>query len=205
MNRGEIRTAVKQRLAIPSSGDGQLTDTVLDSTINTALAHISQARQWPWLLNSQTLTFTNGLAYLPPDFVLARGLMYDTRPVTWMQFEDFMMAPDLALNGYGWTIIGNQAQLTPVPTTPITATLYYYRAEPQLYSDFSTPVMPALHHHLIVAYASYLAALIRQDEARAAAYMAEYNAIINNMRDDLKQNSNRRIRYDRGYEYATWA
>ena len=204
MNRGEIRTAVKQRLAIPSSGDGQLTDTVLDSLINTALAHISQARQWPWLLNTQNVTFSNGTAYLPQDFIMARSLVYNSRPVTWLQLEDFISAPDTDYSGYAWTIVGNQAQLTPVPTTDITTTLYYYRAEPELYSDYSTPIMPAMHHHLIVAYASYLAAIVRQDEGRASVHMAEYNAIMGNMRDDLNQSTSRRIRYRRGYDYATW-
>lgn len=204
MNRGEIRTAVKQRLAIPSSGDGQLTDTVLDSLINTALAHIAQTRQWPWLLTSLNLTFTNGQSYVPTDFILARALVYDSRQVTWMQFEDFLNAADLDIVGYGWTIVGNVAQLTPVPSAPLTATLYYYRAEPELYTDYSVPIMPAMHHHLIVAYASYLAALVRQDEGRAAVYMGEYSAILGNMRDDLKQNTSRRIRYHRGFDYASW-
>ena len=78
------------------------------------------------------------------------------------------------------------------------APVYLYRF------DYSTPIMPAMHHHLIVAYASYLAAIVRQDEGRASVHMAEYNAIMGNMRDDLNQSTSRRIRYRRGYDYATW-
>jgi hypothetical protein len=65
--------------------------------------------------------------------------------------------------------------------------------------------MPALHHPLIVAYTSYLAAMVRQDEGRAAVYQAEYQSILDTMRDDLKQNTSRRIRYSPGYQHAAWS
>lgn len=203
MNRGEIRTAVKQRLAIPSIGDGLLPDTVLDGLINKALGTISSAKEWPWLLTTHNMTFVGGEAYIPNDFVRARVLMINDKPVLWLQLEDFLM-PDRRIAVFAWTIIGNLAKLNPTPTTDTSATLYYYRAEPELLSDYAQPLMPALHHPLIVSYTAYLAALIRQDEQRAAAYMAEYQAILNNMRDDLKQNTSRRIRYDSGYQYAAW-
>lgn len=204
MNRGEIRTAVKERLAIPSSGDGILTDTVLNSLINRALATISAAKEWPWLLDTYTMNLVGGSAHLPNDFVRARQLVVNDAPVLWLQLEDFLK-PDRISAVYSWTIIGAQARLSPIPSTDQTGTLYYYRSEPELLSDYSTPLMPALHHSLIVAYTAYLAALTRQDEGRAAVYQAEYQMILNNMRDDLKQNSSRRIRYDTGYQYAAWS
>ena len=55
MNRGEIRTAVKERLAIPSIGDGLLPDSTLNSLINRSLATISAAKEWPWLLDTYTM------------------------------------------------------------------------------------------------------------------------------------------------------
>lgn len=204
MNRGEIRTAVKERMAIPSSGDGMLTDAVLNNLINRALATISAAKEWPWLLDTYSITFVSGSAHIPNDFVRARQLVINDVPVLWLQLEDFLM-PDRRIAVFAWTIIGNQARLNPIPTTDQSGTLYYYRAEPELLSDYSTPLMPSLHHSLIVAYTAYLAALTRQDEGRAAVYQAEYQAILSNMRDDLKQNTSRRIRYDSGYQYAAWS
>ena len=203
MNRGEIRTAVKQRLAIPSLGDGLLPDATIDSLINRSLATISAVKEWPWLLDTHTMTFVAGTATVPNDFVRARLLVINALPVMRPQLEDFH-DPDRMTATFAWTIIGNKARLNPLPTTDQTGTLYYYRSEPELLSDYSTPLMPALHHSLIVAYAAYLAAMVRQDEARAAVYQAEYQSILNNMRDDLKQNSSRRIRYSPGYQHAAW-
>lgn len=206
MNLGEFRSAVKQRLAIPSSGDGQLTDTVLNSLINRALTVISGARDWPWLLDTFTLTFpgNDGSAILPSDFIKARELVINGYPVIWTQLEDYLN-PDRTYATFGWTIIGNVAHITPVPSTAQTGTLYYYRNEPELISDYSVPLMPPQLHNVIVAYAAYLAAMVRQDDTRSATYMAEYRALLNDMRDDLKQNTRRRIRYGSGYQYASWS
>lgn len=204
MNRGEFRTAVKERLAIPSIGDGLLSDTTLNSLINRSLSVIASAKEWPWLLDDYTMNFVSGSASLPNDFIRARSLVIDSKPTTWLQLEDFIM-PDRMNGAFAWTIIGNKAKLTPLPTSTLTGTLYYYRNEPNLASDASTPLIPTVHHSLIVAYTCYLASMTRQDEGRAAVYQAEYQALLNNTRDDLKQNTGRRIRYDGGYQYATWS
>jgi len=204
MNRGEFRTAVKERLAIPTIGDGLLSDTTLNSLINRSLSVIASAKEWPWLLDDYTMNFVSGSASLPNDFIRARSLVIDSKPTTWLQLEDFIM-PDRMNGAFAWTIIGNKAKLTPLPTSTLTGTLYYYRNEPNLASDASTPLIPTVHHSLIVAYTCYLASMTRQDEGRAAVYQAEYQALLNNTRDDLKQNTGRRIRYDGGYQYATWS
>lgn len=204
MNRGEFRTAVKERLAIPSIGDGLLPDSTINSLINRSLSVIASAKEWPWLLDDYSMTFVSGVATLPNDFIRARQLVINDKPAYWLQLEDFLM-PDRTTGAFAWTIVGNKAKLTPLPTTDVSATLYYYRNEPTLASDFSTPLMPSLHDSIVVAYTCYLAAMVRQDEGRAAVYQAEYQALLNNMRDDLKQSSSRRIRYDGGYQYATWS
>lgn len=206
MNLGEIRAAVKQRLSIPSIGDGLLPDATLNGLINQAMIVISGTRDWPWLLGTHTLTFdpTTSQASLPNDFIRARELIYNTYPVLWLQLEDFLN-PDRTFATFAWTIIGNKAQVTPTPATSISATLYYYRNEPELISDFQTPLMPPQLHSAIVAYASYLGALVRQDESRASAYIAEYKSLLNDMRDDLKQSSRRRIQYANWNRYASWS
>ena len=157
-------------------------------------------------MHTHTLTFdtTAGQAVLPNDFIRARQLVYNTYPVLWVQLEDFLN-PDRVYSTFAWTIIGNKAQITPVPTTSISATLYYYRNEPELISDYQTPLMPSQLHGAIVAYAAYLAAMVRQDDNRAATYIAEYRSLLNDMRDDLKQNSRRRIQYGNWNRYASWS
>ena len=204
MNRGEFRTAVNERLAIPSIGDGLLSDTTLNSLINRSLSVIASSKEWPWLLDDYTINFVSGSASLPNDFVRARSLVIESKPTVWLQLEDFIM-PDRNNGTFAWTIIGNKAKLSPVNTTTVTGTLYYYRNEPTLLSDASTPLIPSIHHSLVVAYTCYLASMTRQDESRAAVYQAEYQSLLNNTRDDLKQNTGRRIRYDGGYEYSSWS
>jgi hypothetical protein len=204
MNRGEIRTAVKERLAIPSIGDGLLPDATIDGLINRSLSVISGAKEWPWLMDDFTMNFVSGTATIPNDFVRARQLVIDGKPCMWLQLEDFLM-PDRRQSVFAWTIIGNKAKLNPIPTSDFAGTLYYYRTEPELLSDYSMPLIPATHHSLVIAYTCYLAAMVRQDEGRAAVYQAEYQALLQNMRDDLKQATGRRIRYDGGYQYAAWS
>ena len=75
MNRGEFRTAVKERLAIPSIGDGLLSDTTINGLINRSLSVIASSKEWPWLLDDYTLNFVSGSASLPNDFVRARSLV----------------------------------------------------------------------------------------------------------------------------------
>lgn len=206
MNLGEIRDAVKQRLSIPSIGDGLLPDATINSLINRSLTVISGSRDWPWLLSTLSITFpaNDGTAYLPSDFMKARELIINGYPVTWVQLEDFLN-PNRIYATFAWTIVGNKAQITPVPTSDQTATMYYYRNEPTLIADFSAPLMPVQLHNIIVAYTAYLAAMVRQDDAKSATYMAEYRSLLNDMRDDLKQNTRRRIRYGGGYQYASWS
>ena len=206
MNLGEIRTSVKQRLSIPSIGDGLLPDSTINDLINQALIVISGARDWPWLLSTHTLNFdaTTSQAFLPNDFIRSRELIYNTYPVLWVQLEDFLN-PDRIYSTFAWTIIGNRAQITPASSTDLAATLYYYRNEPELISDFQTPLMPSQLHQAIVAYTAYLGAMVRQDDAKAATYIAEYRSLLNDMRDDLKQNSRRRIQYGNWNRYASWS
>lgn len=207
MNLGELRDALKQRLSIPSIGDGLLPDSTLNSLINRALQVVSGAREgWPWLLATHTLTFpaNDGTAYLPSDFMKSRELLINGYPVSWAQLEDFLN-PDRISATYCWTVIGRQAKIAPVPGTTQTGTLYYYRAEPELVTDYATPLMPAHLHSVIIAYAAFLAANVRQDDQRAAAYMAEYKSLLNDMRDDLKVNVTRRIRYGWNRQWASWS
>ena len=63
MNLGELRTEIKNRLAIPSAGDGLITDTFVNSSINSALRVITTTRDWPWLLSTAQLAFPGNVGY----------------------------------------------------------------------------------------------------------------------------------------------
>lgn len=205
MNKGELRTEIKNRLAIPSSGDGLITDTVVDQSIEDALNVIATTRDWPWLMKTCQLAFPAnlGVAELPDDFIRAKELVINDEPVTYVDLNQFLYT-DSAGYPYVWTIVADQVRIYPVGTTMILGTLYYYRAEPPLVADTSVPLMPAFLHQWIVAYGAYLCALRRQDEGRAQVYLNQSNDLLNRMRDDVRRKSGRRIQTSRQFSYVNW-
>lgn len=205
MNRSELRTAVKDRLAIPSSGDGLITDTFVNTSLNDALNRISAERDWWWLASTATLTFdtVNGAATLPSDFMRANKLVINDALAEPIPLDDFLN-PENTEASYGWVIYGSQVKITPVPSTSTTGTFYYFRNEPALSSDSSTPLLPVAYHYAIVAYASFLCCAQRQDEQRASLYMQEYGNWMRTLSDDNRTTINRRIKFTRANDYASW-
>lgn len=204
MNRGELRTAIKDRLAIPSTGDGLITDAFVNTAINDSLARVSAEKDWWWLAATATLSFdnVNGAAQLPSDFMRANQLIINSSPVEQIPFEDYISGqPD---TGYGWVIYGNQVRINPVPSTTTPGTFYYFRSEPALSADGSTPLMPLAYHYVIVAYGSYLCAARRQDEQRASLYLQEYGNWLRTLNDDNRASLKKRIKFDRLSDYASW-
>lgn len=205
MNRGELRTEIKNRLAIPSSGDGLITDTVVNQAIQDSLNVIASTRDWPWLLTSQQVAFPAniGATDLPCDFIRAKELVINSQPVTYVDLNQFLATDQLGYP-YVWTIVGNQIKIFPIPGALTLATIYYYKAEPELVADTSEPIMPNFLQQWIVAYGAYLCALRRQDEGRAQVYLAQSNDLLNRMRDDLRRKTGRRIQTSREYSYVNW-
>lgn len=205
MNRGELRTAIKDRLAIPSTGDGLITDTYVNTSINDALNRISAERDWWWLAATATGNFDSvyGQSQLPSDFMRANQLVINGSAVQQITFEDYI-DPMFDADTYGWVIYGNYVKITPIPSTTTSGTLYYFRSEPALSSDSSTPLLPTLYHYCIVAYGSYLCAARRQDESRASLYLQEYGNWLKTLSDDNRSSIKRRIQFNRLADYATW-
>ena len=178
MNRGQIRAAAVTKLRIPSSGDGLLTSPTLNDLINESLRKISRERLWPWLLTSANLTVaTTGIAALPADFVEADTLIYDSAPVAWAGLHELLMSG----NRYVWADDGTNVRVEPAPSASITMTLWYYRTDPDLATDASTPLMPAGHHDLIAIETAHLAALLRHDPDQAASWSGQYERELVNM------------------------
>lgn len=205
MNRGELRTAIKDRLAIPSTGDGLITDTYVNTSINDALNRISAERDWWWLASTATGNFDNvyGQSQLPSDFMRANQLVINNSAVEQIPFEEYIN-PMFEADTYGWVIYGNYVKITPIPSQTITGTLYYFRSEPALSSDSSTPLLPGLYHYAIVAYGAYLCAARRQDESRASLYLQEYGNWLKTLSDDNRSSIKKRIQFNRLADYASW-
>lgn len=205
MNRSELRTAVKDRLAIPSAGDALITDTFVNTSLNDALNRISAERDWWWLAATATLTFdtVNGAATLPSDFMRANKLVINSNVAEPVTFEDYLDAAGTE-SSYGWVIYGSQVKITPVPSTSTQGTFYYFRSEPSLSSDSSTPLLPVAYHYAIIAYASFLCCARRQDEQRASLYMQEYGNWLRTLNDDNRTTINKRIKFNRTNDYASW-
>jgi hypothetical protein len=132
MNRGELRAALIARLGIPPTGDGLLTPAALVECLDLALTDLSDAKQWPWLLTSASLTFTAGVAPFPTSPAVAdvRELEIDGRRAKKAgSLPEFLDALG-ERNRCVWFVEGTNVKLAPVPTTaPTSATLYYSRAE----------------------------------------------------------------------------
>lgn len=205
MNKGELRTEIKNRLAIPSSGDGLITDTVVNQAIEDALNVFVSTRDWPWMLTSSMLAFPAnvGESPLPCDFVRAKELVINDEPVTYVDLNQFLEI-DEAGYPYVWTIVGSTVKIYPVGTQMVYGTMYYYKTEPELVADTSVPLMPAFLHQWIVAYGAYLCALRRQDEGRAQVYLAQSNDLLNRMRDDVRRKTGRRIQTSRRFTSVNW-
>lgn len=205
MNRGELRTAIKDRLAIPSSGDGLITDSYVNTSINDALNRISAERDWWWLASTASLSFdtVNGEATLPADFMRANQLVINGSAVEQIVFEDYIN-PMFESDTYGWLIYGNKVKITPVPSSTLPGTFYYFRSEPALSADGTSPLLPVSYHYCIVAYGSYLCAARRQDESRASLYLQEYGNWLKTLSDDNRASLKKRIKFDRVTDYASW-
>lgn len=210
MNRGELRSAVKDRLAIRSDGsgnslDGLISNTYVNTAIDDALNRISIEKDWYWLATTASLTFstTTGKASLPSNFLRANELVVNGYPAELLPL-DTVIDPLADQATYGWQIYGLEAQLTPIPSTVPTATLYYFRFEPSLTTDGATPILPVPYHYAVVSYAAYLCSARRQDEPRASLYLQEYGSFLRTMANDNRSTIHKRIKFSRRRDYATW-
>lgn len=205
MNRGDLRTAIKNRLAIPSAGDGLITDSIVNDAINQALNVLTMTRDWPWLLTSAQLAFPAnvGAAEFPCEMTRAKELVINNAVVPYIELNQFLDAPNLGYP-YVWTVTGTQIRISPTPGAMVLGTLWYYQADPALTLDTQSPLVPDVYTGWVIAYAAYLCALRRQDEGTAQIYLAQSNDLINRMRDDTRQKTGRKIQVARRWNYTSW-
>ena len=208
MNRGEFKTALTARLGIPPTGDGLITSAALVECLDLALTDLSYAKQWPWLLTSASLTFTAGVAPFPTSPAVAdvRELSIDGRRAKKAgSLPEFLDALGEG-NRCVWFVEGTNVKLAPVPTiAPTTATLYYSRAEPALAADAQSPLVPPVHHNVVLARAAYHANVRRTRWETAAQDNGEYEAGLKRMGDAARSiGGQRSVRHVGVSRWAVW-
>lgn len=208
MNRGQMRGALVSRLGIPPTGDGLLTPEALNDCINLALTDLSDARQWPWLLTSASVSFTDGVAAFPtdPPVVHLRELTVNGRRAkkasSLAEFLDCLAAGAQRV----WFYEGTNIKLAPVPSTaPSAAVLYYLQPEPALDQDGLSPQAPSQFHNVIVARASYHANVRKKQWESAAQDNGEYERGLKNMGDNTRMTTGpRAVRAVGSTSWAVW-
>lgn len=205
MNRGQLRAALTSRLGIPATGDGLLDPNTLNDLIGVALRDISVESDWPWLLTSATVTFTNDTAPAPADMVKARDLLINSRRAKYAPLSEFLDAQGQRVT-YVWTTIGTSIVLSPTPaSTPTDPALYYIQSEPELSADTASPLLPDTYHQVLLARAAYHANTRRNRFEEAMRDDNEYQLSIRKMKDSAWARSGpRTIRAAGTANWATW-
>jgi hypothetical protein len=174
VNKRELRVAVRTRNGIPDAGDGLSAHGVIDECVTAE-------RRWPWLLASAPLTFstTTGIATPAVDYAQIHKLVIGGKPARMVPLADYLEEQ----MPFVWTDLGNTIGLYPIPGTVPVATLWYFQNEPDLLAqaDTATPILPAVHHQILVARASYHLNVRRGDNGRIAQDLTEYQSGLRNL------------------------
>jgi len=182
-----MREQLKLYCAISRTGDGMLTDDVLNGLLNNGLNRISTDHDWPYLLTSATVAVdTTGSGPLPSGFARARDVVANGARAMQATFRE-LLDPIGRSNSFVWTIVGSTLRLDPAPTATLNVTLWYFQQEPLLADDTDTPLMPSDDHPAIVYFAAQLAWLSRGDQQRAQTWYAQYEQAMKGMQDELYQ------------------
>lgn len=182
MNLGQMRAQLRQRIGVPDA-DGYFTTTVLNGFINEALAAVSMENRWPWLRTTTTFNTVNGTdAYTPPtDWTFIDGLGFlGEYGLSYLHQEDIDRHVSAGIPT-AWTMDGDQIVLRPTPNSVSALTIHYYKQEPELTSDGTTPLMPRSFHYAVIAYAAYLCHLSNHSQDRANAELQHYQTWLSRM------------------------
>ncbi len=187
-----LRARVRARAA-SNSADSLLTDTQLNLYVNEALLQISLEADWPWqkvIDATQTVTVNNGTFTPPTGWYRSASLTYaDTgQPVERRapKYLDRVIGQGRPLY---WAPDGGVISVRPVADGTYTFIHRYYRSEPNLSADGSTPLIPEVYSRAVVEYASYLALTQGNSAGRAAQCLADYASSLRRIKDNVNQGS----------------
>lgn len=190
MTLEELRDAVRVRLGVPAI-DTFFQDPQLDDLVNEALQVFSLEEDWPWLQATETINTVAGTRfYTPLDPLWAR-----TKALSIQGFDALSMLSLQEIRNWPddirdvpvyYTLYMEQLYLAPAPSAIYALRHDYYKFEPVLNTPTDIPIVPAIYHFAIIAYAVHLAHLRSGDLARASAARQEYDAWLKRVQDNRR-------------------
>jgi len=190
VNLGQLRTAVLDRLGLPSD-DPIITTTVLDRDINSRLHYIASQRDWHWLVTTATFnTVVGQRAYTPPaDWLRTLHIYDDGRQLDARQPQNLPVPPADTPNNrsVAYAVEGGSLLLWPTPEAVRPLTHIYVRDETDLALTTDTPLIPAGYHDYLVTLAAILGAIRIDNEKREAALRTEAQDWLRTINDNARK------------------
>uniref|UniRef100_A0A832I364 Uncharacterized protein n=1 Tax=Eiseniibacteriota bacterium TaxID=2212470 RepID=A0A832I364_UNCEI len=182
MNVGSLKNIVLQDV------DDTVDGNVLLGWLNRGYEYLQQFVILPELETTQSLSFTDGVADLPSDFVhlvelLIDGVAYRTQ----IDYEQRNEYSDES-NPYVFYLWGSEIGVLPAQTT--TGTLAYVKQDAQFTDDADVPKCLAVFQPLIAEYAK---GLYREQNGQFAKAVAHFTNVDNAI-ERLIGKLNKRIR-----------
>lgn len=186
---GQLRDAVRRRVPITET-DTQLGYEIIDEFINTALRQVSVEHNWPWLLDTQTITTTasDDTYNVDADFLTTKTISENSSDLVLrnMALQDILEIPETTTDRPQFYVIDReQVVIRPVPDGVYTLTHYFYRMEPALSGDSSQPFIPYAYDEGVVEYATYLCLRMKREDQRAVLSLKAYQDWVRRTADNL--------------------
>jgi hypothetical protein len=195
MQLQDIRSEVRIRGGLATS-DTALSDSVLNTLINSALRTVTTMYDWPWLVAQSTPTETTaGTAaytiatnfrkiqsiYVGPDDSdpPVRKLRYKTPPDV-LRFRRKDGRPAY------YTYHQGQLLLAPTPDATYDIDIYYYSYEAVLSSDTDAPLLPDWAMEMLFEYTLVLAGRRLRDGEMAAMHAQAFSTAMATVIDEIR-------------------
>lgn len=195
MNLSELRDAVRERGGV-ASADQLAQATNLTNLINAALHWVERQnpRGWSWLVTEAT--YSSGGVYSIPFssfsvssiqrvhslWCVLDGIRYKIQRTSYQDAWDRYPneATEQALADL-WAVQGRTVWLRPKIGTSTTVRIVGTRTEPDLSGSSDTPLMPSIHHDLIVERAAYLLFRRMKDTTNAQEAQVAAEALLRDL------------------------
>lgn len=204
-----LRAAIREQTGL-SSNDAQFPDSVLTGIVNAGLRKIANRRRWPWLKDTTTFATVSGTG----DYALSGVTAWKKTLQLWIT-DDTPMIPHLTLEAlnhrYGsgqgrpseYAVLERRIYLRAIPQEAYTVNHEYLRTETALAADGATPLLPAEHHDIAVAYMCYLTMRRARQNDAAADFLGEYREGIRDLlRDSHEVEARPTVRNRSDWQYG---
>ena len=185
---GELREAVRRRVPVQAN-DTVLTYEVIDEFLNVALRQVSVEHNWPWLLDTQTVTTASGDGDydVEVDYLATRTVSENSTDLVLRHknLRDILEYSDSVTGRPTYYVVTAESmKLRPVPDGVYTLTHYFYRMEPRLAGDLAKPLIPFGYDEGVILYATHLCLLFRGETDRATATLNSYGKWLDRVADN---------------------